>query len=105
MRGRLVQDRVLPYYSRAEIENKGVLKGQELLWLDDPVEAFFLHVQGSGRVRLRDGSTVRVAFSDTNGLAYRPIGRVMSRSRHAAGRWRQCARDQGLAARQPAVRE
>ena len=67
----------MPYYSRAEIENRGVLKGQELLWLDDPVDAFFLHVQGSGRVRLRDGSTVRMAFSDTNGLAYRPIGRVM----------------------------
>ena len=77
MRGRLVQDRVLPYYSRAEIETRGVLKGQELLWLDDPVDAFFLHVQGSGRVRLRDGTTVRVAFSDTNGLPYRPIGRVM----------------------------
>ncbi len=77
MRGRLVQDRVLPYYSRADIETRGVLKGQELLWLDDPVEAFFLHVQGSGRVRLRDGSTIRVAFSDTNGLPYRPIGRVM----------------------------
>ncbi len=77
LRGRLVQDRVLPYYSRAEIETTGVLKGQELLWLDDPIEAFFLHVQGSGRVRLRDGTTLRVAFSDTNGLSYRPIGRVM----------------------------
>lgn len=77
LRGRLVQDRVLPYHTRADIETKDALKGQELFWIDDPVEAFFLHIQGSGRLRLRDGTTVRVNFSDTNGHAYRPIGRVM----------------------------
>ena len=103
MRGRLVQDRVLPYYSRAEIETRGVLKGQELLWLDDPVDAFFLHVQGSGRVRLRDGTTVRVAFSDTNGLPYRPIGRVMRDRGLLPAAWRECARHQGMVAGQPAV--
>src|SRR5690606_34275108 len=51
--------------------------GHELLWIDDPVEAFFLHIQGSGRVRLRDGSEVRVGFADHNGRPYRAIGREL----------------------------
>lgn len=63
-----------PYPSRARIENESLLSGHELLWLDDPVEAFFLHVQGAGRVRLRDGSVQRIGFADHNGHAYRAIG-------------------------------
>ncbi len=66
-----------PYPSRAEIETRRLLDGQELVWLDDPVEAFFLHVQGSGRVRLRDGSLLRVGFADHNGQPYFPIGREL----------------------------
>lgn len=63
-----------PYPSRAEIENLGLPAAQELVWLDDPVEAFFLQVQGSGRIRLRDGSILRVGFADHNGRPYRAIG-------------------------------
>ena len=66
----------MPYYTRAELEQQGLLAGKELLWVDNPVEAFFLQVQGSGRVALGDGAeTVRVAYADQNGHPYRSIGR------------------------------
>lgn len=66
-----------PYPTRAQIENDGLPGGKVLLWLDDPIEAFFLQVQGSGRVRLSDGSIVRVGFADHNGHAYHSIGREL----------------------------
>lgn len=74
LRGRLVGKKVLPYYSRAEIAN-GSFKGKALLWVDDPVEAFFLEVQGSGRVALDSGDTIRVNYADQNGHPYKAIGR------------------------------
>jgi membrane-bound lytic murein transglycosylase A len=75
LRGRLVGKTVVPYSTRAEIERAN-LPGKELLWVDDPVEAFFLEVQGSGRVQLDDeGETVRVAYADQNGYPYKAIGR------------------------------
>jgi membrane-bound lytic murein transglycosylase A len=77
LRGRLQGQRVVPYYSRADIETRGTLTGNELLWVDDRVGAFFLEIQGSGRVTLRDGSTVRVAYADQNGHPYRAIGRTL----------------------------
>ncbi|HEX2531878.1 MAG TPA: MltA domain-containing protein, partial [Burkholderiaceae bacterium] len=65
LRGRLVGNKIVPYLSRAELTHANVLAGTELLWVDDPVEAFFLQVQGSGRVRLMDTKeTVRVAYAD-----------------------------------------
>lgn len=66
-----------PYPTRAQIETGQLLAGQELVWIDDRVEAFFLHVQGSGRVRLRDGSELRVGFADHNGQPYHAIGREL----------------------------
>lgn len=66
-----------PYPTRASIEDQGLPQARALLWLDDPIEAFFLQVQGSGRVRLPDGSVVRVGFADHNGQPYRAIGRVL----------------------------
>lgn len=63
--------------SRGEIEVTGLPMAQVLLWLDDPVDAFFLHVQGSGRVRLRDGALVRIGFAGHNGQGYVAIGRVL----------------------------
>lgn len=65
-------------YSRAEIED-GVLSGLglELLWVDDPIDAFFLEIQGSGRVRLRNGGTARVGYDGQNGQPYVPIGRLL----------------------------
>lgn len=67
--------------TRAEIE-AGALsgKGLELLWVDDPVDAFFLHVQGSGRVVMEDGQTVRLGFAGRNGHAYASIGRELAQS-------------------------
>lgn len=78
VRGRVDGRRVVPYWSRAEIEaGKGGTSGGELVWLDDAVEAFFVQVQGSGRVQLPDGSSVRIGYADQNGLPYRSIGRVL----------------------------
>lgn len=77
VRGRLDGKRVVPYWSRAEIEGKARLAGDELLWVDDEIDAFFLQVQGSGRVRLPDGSTVRVGYADVNGHPYQSIGRIL----------------------------
>jgi membrane-bound lytic murein transglycosylase A len=78
VRGRLDGKRVVPYWSRAEIEaGRARLSGRELVWVDDPVEAFFVHVQGSARVELSDRSTVRIGYADQNGHRYRSIGRVL----------------------------
>ncbi|MFC7515796.1 murein transglycosylase A [Herbaspirillum sp. GCM10030257] len=78
LRGRVVGNKVMPYLSRAEMLQNGSLSGKELLWVDDPVEAFFLQVQGSGRVQLTDTKeTVRVAFADQNGHPYKSIGRYL----------------------------
>jgi membrane-bound lytic murein transglycosylase A len=61
--------------ARAQLERSGVLDGNELVWVDDPIEAFFLQVQGSGRVVMEDGSVMRVGFGGTNNQPYRSIGR------------------------------
>jgi membrane-bound lytic murein transglycosylase A len=75
LRGRLSGKKVIPYNTRAEIERADI-SGKELLWVDDPVEAFFLEVQGSGRVQLTDtGETVRMAYAEQNGHPYKAIGR------------------------------
>ncbi|MCC2958405.1 MltA domain-containing protein [Massilia sp. IC2-477] len=74
LRGRLSGKTVVPYSSRAEIA-RAPLSGKELLWVNDPVEAFFLEVQGSGRVQFENGETVRVAYADQNGHPYKTIGR------------------------------
>ena len=68
------------FHSRAAIEN-GALRGRglEIAWLDDPVEVFFLHIQGSGRIRMTDGSVIRVGYAGRNGHAYRSVGQEMAR--------------------------
>lgn len=74
---RLGRDGVLhPFATRAEIE-RGALAGQglELLYLADPVDTFFLHVQGSGLIRLADGCHVRVTYDGKNGYPYTSVGR------------------------------
>jgi membrane-bound lytic murein transglycosylase A len=76
VRGRLVGNKVVPYYSRAEIVDRE--RGTPtLLWVDDPVELFFLQIQGSGRVQLPSGEMVRVGYADQNGHPYQSIGRVL----------------------------
>ena len=78
LRGRVVGNKVVPYLSRAEMLQSAALDGKELMWVDDPIEAFFLQVQGSGRVQLADTKeTVRVAYADQNGHPYRSIGRYL----------------------------
>jgi membrane-bound lytic murein transglycosylase A len=78
LRGRLVGNKVLPYPARGEMIESNALAGKELLWVDDPIEAFFLQVQGSGRVQLADTKeTVRVAYADQNGHPYKSIGRYL----------------------------
>ncbi len=78
LRGRLAGNKVMPYFSRAEMMASGTLNGKELLWVDDAIEAFFLQVQGSGRVQLTDTKeVVRIAFADQNGHPYRSIGRYL----------------------------
>lgn len=78
LRGRLQGKRVIPYFSREQIANGGnPLKGEELLWVDDPVALFFLHIQGSGVVRMRDGSMLGVGYADQNGHPYKAIGAAL----------------------------
>lgn len=78
LRGRLHGRRVVPYFSRAEIESaRAPLAGNELLWVDDPVALFVLQIQGSGRVQLPDGETVAVGYADQNGHPYTAIGRTL----------------------------
>jgi membrane-bound lytic murein transglycosylase A len=60
---------------RADLERSGALDGNELVWVDDPIEAFFLQVQGSGRIVLDDGTVMRVGFGGSNNQPYRSIGR------------------------------
>ena len=78
LRGRLEGRRVVPYYSRADIE-RGVapVAGKELVWVEDAVEAFFLQIQGSGRVQLDTGEMARLGYSDQNGHPYISVGRVL----------------------------
>jgi membrane-bound lytic murein transglycosylase A len=76
LRGRLDGNRVVPYFTRGEIEaGRTPLPGRELAWADDAVELFFLQVQGSGRLLLENGETLRIGYADQNGHPYRSIGK------------------------------
>ncbi|MDO5687436.1 MAG: MltA domain-containing protein [Neisseria sp.] len=79
LKGRFAGNRFVPYYTRAEI-NAGALNGKApiLAYADDPVELFFLQVQGSGRLITPDGHSVRLAFADKNDFPYVSIGRYMA---------------------------
>lgn len=76
-RVRVQGKKVLPYYDRATLQNHPSLKGRELVWVDSAIDAFFLEVQGSGRVQLNDNSVIRLAYADQNGRPYRSIGRYL----------------------------
>lgn len=73
--GRVDGNRLKPYFARGDIQS-GVLNGRglELVWLDDPLDTFMLHIQGSGRVTLPDGRTTRIGYDADNGLPYRSVG-------------------------------
>ena len=76
--GRMDDNRYVPYYSREEIE-QGALHGQqlEIVWIDSAIDSFFLHIQGSGRVTLPDGTHVRVGYAGRNGRRYTAVGREL----------------------------
>lgn len=75
--GRLSSARLEPYPTRAEIDASGLPQAPIILYTDDPVSTFFMHIQGSGRVRFADGEMLRLNFAATNGRPYTPIGRVL----------------------------
>lgn len=79
IRGRLKGTRLIPYYSRNDIDRDRVLEGRglEFAWVNDPASLFFLHIQGSGRIILPDGNVVRVGYAAGNGRTYRSIGKKM----------------------------
>jgi membrane-bound lytic murein transglycosylase A len=78
-RGRIDENgQCVLYFSRAEIENGALAdKGLEIAWAADPVELFFLQIQGSGRLRYPDGTIVRIGYADQNGRDYVAVGRLL----------------------------
>jgi membrane-bound lytic murein transglycosylase A len=73
--GRVMDGRLMPYPARADIE--GGALAAPILFVDDPIDAYFLQVQGSGRVRLDDGTIVRAVYAGQNGRPYISIGRIL----------------------------
>ncbi len=78
LRGRIDGNRVIPYFERGEIDGTtNPLAGNELFWVADPVESFFLHIQGSGRILLPAGEKVMLNYANQNGHPYRSIGKLL----------------------------
>ncbi len=76
--GRRLNGELIPYFTRAEIDQGlAQVKGTEILWVEDKIELFFLQIQGSGRVELEDGATIRLGFAKSNGHPYRSIGKIL----------------------------
>ena len=76
--GRVADGALQPYPTRAQIEAGAIAdRAAALVWVDDPVDAFFLHIQGSGRVKLAEGGEIRLGYAAQNGHAYVPIGRLL----------------------------
>jgi membrane-bound lytic murein transglycosylase A len=70
----------IAFHTREAIENGAIAgRGLELAWLDDPVDVYFLQVQGSGRIRMTDGTVMRVGYAGANGHSYRSVGQEMVR--------------------------
>jgi membrane-bound lytic murein transglycosylase A len=83
LRGRLAGNKLVPYPTRKEIEAAAAngdgsgFQGKVIAWAEDPVELFFLQIQGSGRIELPDGSHMRVGYADQNGHPYQSIGKLL----------------------------
>ncbi len=78
LRGRLEGRRVVPYWSRKEIDGaEKPLAGKEIFWVEDAVELFYLQIQGSGRIHLENGKEILVNYGDQNGHPYRSIGKLL----------------------------
>jgi membrane-bound lytic murein transglycosylase A len=77
-RGRVENGVIVPYYDRAQIEDGALAgRGLEIAWAADPIDFFFLQIQGSGRLRQPDGSVMRIGYAGQNGREYVGIGKVM----------------------------
>jgi membrane-bound lytic murein transglycosylase A len=79
LRGRLVGNKLVPYATRKEIEAAAGngFPGKPIAWAEDPVDLFFLQVQGSGRIELPDGTHMRVGYANQNGYPYQSIGKLL----------------------------
>jgi len=78
LRGRVEGRRLVPYYSRAEIEDANDrFEAPVLAWVSDPVALFFLQIQGSGQIAFEDGTRMRLGYADQNGHPYRSLGRTL----------------------------
>jgi len=77
LRGRLEGPRLVPYWSRAQIESRVPLRAPVLAWVEDPVELFFLQIQGSGQIELARGERLRLGYADQNGHPFRSMGRYL----------------------------
>ncbi len=76
--GRVKDYRFVPYYTRAQIDAGALAsKDCELVWLDDPIEVFFLHVQGSATLRFEDGTEMQVSYAGSNDRPYTSVGRLL----------------------------
>ena len=85
LRGRIEGNRVVPYAARADIDRNGnAPNGNEIVWVDDAIEAFFLHIQGSGQVELESGERLRVGYAEQNGHPFRSLGRLLIERREIA---------------------
>lgn len=70
--------KLVPYYDRGEIEDGAIAgRGLEICWLKDPTDLLFAQIQGSARIRLQDGSTVRINYDAYNGYPYTAVGRIL----------------------------
>ena len=78
LRGKLVGNKLVPYLSRAEIDSQGApLAGNEIVWVEDPVEAFFLEIQGSGIIHFDNGEMMQIGYADQNGYPFKAIGSTL----------------------------
>jgi membrane-bound lytic murein transglycosylase A len=77
--GRAEGGRLVPYYTRRQIQEEGALDscGLEIAWVQDRVDLFFVEVQGSGAIRFPDGTELRIGYAGSNGRPYRSIGRLL----------------------------
>lgn len=75
--GRVVDNNVIPYFTHAEIDGGGILAGNELLWIRDPIDAFFIQIQGSAAIKLENNKVIHINFAASNGRAYTAIGKIL----------------------------
>ena len=75
--GRYTGQTLVPYYDRKAIENRELFKGKALAWVGDPVDLFFLQIQGSGKILLDQGKTLNVHYHASNGHPYRSVGKIL----------------------------